>query len=110
MNTHYPWIAENIMHEQIIIHRYQIPLSMKHLSNSTNYMNSPNFKTEIGKTRLFRHKKIFFRRLHANFIGVVSKILDLNNTIKDCGGRGFSVSISLCCVRDNSGLNTRLVE
>ena len=21
MNLHYPWIAENIMHEQIIIHR-----------------------------------------------------------------------------------------
>ena len=52
MNLHHPWIAENIMHKQIIIHRQQVPLSMKHLSNSTNLMNSPNFKTKIGKKRI----------------------------------------------------------
>ena len=31
----------------------KISLSMKHLSNSTNFMNSPNFKTKIGKTEMF---------------------------------------------------------
>ena len=32
-------------------HYSQIIVSMKHLPNSTDEMNSPDFKTKIGKTR-----------------------------------------------------------
>ena len=36
MNLHHLWIVEYIMCEHIIIHRQQIPVSMKHFSDSTN--------------------------------------------------------------------------
>ena len=47
----YAWIVKTVIYTMHNTTDYS--LSMKHLSNSTNWMNSPKFKTKIEKTGMF---------------------------------------------------------